>query len=189
MKLQGNIGSTQFSYRLLKSIKSSLPCSIHLPVPRSAKMRAQKVHGARVRLNAGKHHLFGLANKLVERLAHFRTLDEICEHLPSNSSKVFGFTWWQVFSDNLYAFHRWTDMRSLHCWGNLISARPSLYHTLETLGMPRISWRANIFGAGCYLQSNFTYLRQWEKPCCKMKPSSRCRAQHMISTSSKTSAL
>ena len=52
-------------------------------------MRAQKVHGARVRLNAGKHHLFGLANKLVERLAHFRTLDEICEHLPSNSSKVF----------------------------------------------------------------------------------------------------
>ena len=52
-------------------------------------MRTQKVHGARVRLNAGKLHLFGLANKLVEILAHFRTLDEICEHLPSNSSKVF----------------------------------------------------------------------------------------------------
>jgi len=60
------------------------------PLPRTAKMRAQKLHGARVRLRTGKYHMLGLANELVERLSNFRGLDDMCQRFPSDMSKVDG---------------------------------------------------------------------------------------------------
>ena len=71
------------------------------PLPRTAKMRAQKLHGARVRLRTGKYHMLGLANELVERLSNFRGLDDMCQRFPSDMSKVFGvFKLWHCLSDS-----------------------------------------------------------------------------------------